>query len=73
MERLEVHEIQKKYPDEWVLIIEPETDELLHIRSGIVVMHSPKRREIYAKLQKYPERRAIYYTGDLSKHKLYAL
>jgi hypothetical protein len=75
MERLKIQEIKEKYPDEWVLLIEPETDAntLLRIRSGIVALHSPKRSDVYAALQQYTERRAIYFTGEIGKNKVYAL
>ena len=73
MERLELQEIKKKYPDEWVLLIELETDESLNIRSGIVAAHSPKRTEIGEKLRQYDKRRAIYFTGEVAKDKIFAL
>jgi len=73
MERMALDQIRKKYPDEWVLLIEPETDKVLHIRSGIVAAHSPKRKDIYDKLQLYKERRAVYFTGEIGKDKVFAL
>lgn len=73
MERLKIQEIKEKYPDEWVLLLEPETDKMLHIHGGIVAVHSPKRSEIYAQLQNYTQRRAVYFTGKFGKNKIYAL
>jgi len=31
LERMQLQEIKKKYHDKWVLLIEPETDEVLSI------------------------------------------
>jgi hypothetical protein len=73
MERLKIQEIKEKYPDEWVLLLEPETDEVLNIYSGVVAIHSTKRSDIYAQLRQYTQRCAIYFTGKFGKNKIYAL
>lgn len=48
MQRMTYSEIKKNYPDEWVLIDEPEVDEALEVRSGIVVAHNSRRDPVYA-------------------------
>lgn len=47
MKRLTLEEIKNRYPNEWVLLADPETDSVLNIKTGIVVAHSPHRNEIY--------------------------
>ena len=40
-ERMTVEEMLKKYPNEWLFIIDPETHEnTTHLVSGIVQVHS---------------------------------
>ncbi|MFQ5706010.1 MAG: hypothetical protein ACE5HO_01090 [bacterium] len=46
MKRMSLNEIRKKYPDEWVLLAGPETDEFLNIKTAVVIAHSPHRSEI---------------------------
>ena len=46
MERLGIDEIKRNYPDEWILLGSPEIDEKNQaILSGIVLYHSPDKRE----------------------------
>lgn len=42
-----IEEIKSLYPDEWVLIGNPQMDESeLHVLSGIPVLHSKDKREV---------------------------
>lgn len=46
-ERMAAGEMSKKYPNEWLFIIEPETREnTTHLVSGVVQVHSKSRSEI---------------------------
>jgi hypothetical protein len=46
-EPLDIAEIKRLYPDEWVLIGDPVMDETdMHILSGIPVLHSKDKKEI---------------------------
>jgi len=46
-ERRSIEDIKKSYPDEWILIGDPEKDEYeMGCRSGIVLYHSPDKREL---------------------------
>jgi len=46
-ERLSIDEIKKSYPDEWILLGDPEENEReMEILSGIVLYHSPDKREV---------------------------
>lgn len=43
---LSINDIKRNYPDEWILLGSPETDEATQeILSGIVLYHSPDKRE----------------------------
>jgi hypothetical protein len=46
-ERRSIDDIKKSYPDEWVLLGNPEKNEHeMKILSGIVLYHSPDKREV---------------------------
>jgi hypothetical protein len=46
-ERIGIDDMKKNYPDEWILLGNPERDESrLHILSGILLYHSPDKREV---------------------------
>lgn len=44
-EKLTWEEIKKKYPNEWVTIVEHESDDLGYVTSGKVIFHHPKKKE----------------------------
>jgi len=46
-ERRSIDDIKKCYPDEWILVGDPEENEReMGIRSGIVLYHSRDKREL---------------------------
>jgi len=46
-ERRSIDDIKKSYPDEWILLGDPEKDEYgMDIYSGVVLYHSPDKREV---------------------------
>lgn len=47
---LTLPEIEARFPSEWVLIGDPQTDEFQRLRSGTVLFHSPDRDEVDRKL-----------------------
>ncbi len=55
-------EMKRKYPDEWLLIIEYDSDESGHLLSGIVARHSPEKDEVY-RLPGLNQSSAFKYTG----------
>ena len=62
-----LEEIEKTYTNEWVLIIECETDDTSNkIKRGRVVAHG-KKRDVYEQAKKYPGKIGIRYTGKLPK------
>ena len=59
-------EIESEFGSEWVLVIEPETNEQLEVVKGKVVHHSKDRDEVYRKaIAVRPKRFAILYTGEI--------
>ena len=64
-ERMTVEEMSKKYPNEWLFIIEPNTREnTTHLVSGIVQVHSKSRYDVSEASRKFKEDAAIRWTGD---------
>jgi hypothetical protein len=45
--RRSIDDIKKSYPDEWILVGDPEENEReMEFRTGIVLYHSPDKREL---------------------------
>jgi hypothetical protein len=65
-EVLSFSEIKKRFDSEWVLVGNPETDDALNVKRGIVLWHSKDRDEVYRKAREiHPNHSAILYTGRL--------
>ncbi len=66
-EILTVEEIRGRYPREWVLIADTESDDLWNVIRGEVLAHSPEREEIDRALTKFQDVRSISieYTGPI--------
>jgi hypothetical protein len=63
-ELLSTPEIQTRYPDEWVLLDNPQTDEKLRVLGGTVLHHSKDRDEVDRKmLELRPKRFTVLFTG----------
>ncbi|MEK6301816.1 MAG: hypothetical protein AABO41_13985 [Acidobacteriota bacterium] len=59
-------EIESQFPSEWVLVEDPETNESLEVRKGVVIYHSKDRDEVYHKaVELRPKRFAMLYTGTM--------
>ena len=60
-------EIRDRYPREWVLIADTESDDLWNVIRGEVLAHSPQREEIDRALTKFKDVRSISieYTGPI--------
>jgi len=57
-------EIEKRYPNEWVMIEDPEVDEHNEVVQGKVIAHSPDRLTAYQVLSKSKDRScASLFTG----------
>lgn len=66
-EVLTINEINERFPDEWVLIGDPETDESLEVVRGKVLCHSKSRNEVNQAAIDLPapKRIAVRYPGAL--------
>lgn len=62
-----IDKIRERYPDEWLLIVDYETDDVTRPVRGILVEHSKHRSDIYEKLPQYRGRVRIEYSGDIPK------
>jgi len=58
-EILTAAEIRDRYPREWVLIADTESDDLWNVIRGEVLAHSPEREEIDQALTKFQDIRSI--------------
>ncbi|MGY6529586.1 MAG: hypothetical protein ACXITR_06620 [Cyanobacterium sp.] len=64
-ERLTLEQIYQQFPDQWVLIVEPQLDEQLTVISGIVVAIANDRHKLYDQLHLSKGKpSAIEYTGS---------
>ena len=72
-ERMTLEEMAKKYPDEWLFIVDCEHSASTELISGIVAVHSPSRNVINEVSAKYKGGAAIRYTGKPPEGRLYLL
>ncbi|MDP2600266.1 MAG: hypothetical protein Q8P84_05975 [Deltaproteobacteria bacterium] len=56
-------EMKKAYPDEWLLIVEYETDQFGGVKAGVVVRHSKDDQEVF-RLPAINKDCAFRYTGE---------
>ncbi len=83
MQTLSIDQIKKQYPDQWILIGNPELSEpdvngsiLSKLIRGIVLFASKDKREIAYKafdLKKAVDTTACIYTGEIPKNRLFLL
>ena len=69
-EILTIEEINQRYPDQWVLIGDPKTDESIEVLGGKVLFHGKSRQEMYeaASALPVPRRFATLFTGKCPEH-----
>jgi hypothetical protein len=48
-EELTIVEIKDRYPEQWILVEDPITDDALEVQRGKVLCHSADRDEVYRK------------------------
>ena len=64
-ELLTIEEIEARYAPDWVLIAEPQTDDMQRLLAGKVVFHSPDRAAVWAKVGELNlDRVAVRYLGE---------
>jgi hypothetical protein len=61
-EHLTIEEMEKQYPDEWLLIVDYELSENTELLSGKLVAHSKSRKEIRDVSMNYTGRVAVHST-----------
>jgi hypothetical protein len=62
-----IAEMESRFPSEWILIGNPQTDQYLEVRGGKVLWHSKDRDEVYQKAIELPAPKdiAFHYTGQV--------
>jgi hypothetical protein len=69
LELLTTSEIWNRFPGEWILIGDPETDEKHEVQAGTLLFHSKEREEVYRKaIELRPRRFATLYTGTMPEN-----
>lgn len=64
MQEMTIGEIESSFDSEWVLVVDPVTDEAFNVLRGKVLHHSKDRDEVYRRgLELRPKRAAILYLG----------
>jgi hypothetical protein len=65
-EILRYEEMKARFPDEWILVGDPQTDDSLQVLSGEVLWHSKDRDELYRKaIELGPRSSAVLYFGQI--------
>ena len=61
-ERLSWEEIKKRFPNEWVCLVDVDRPNMGHVVSGVVYAHDPQHNVLLEK-QKHLEFAGIHWTG----------
>jgi hypothetical protein len=62
-------EIEARFPEEWVLVDEPQTDQYLHVLGGTVLCHSKDRDEFDRQsIALRPRSSAVLFLGTMPEH-----
>ncbi len=65
---LTISEIESRFKSEWVLVEDPQTNDILEVQGGRVRWHSQDRDEVYRKaVELRPKQFAVLYTGIIPK------
>ena len=64
-DKLTWDEIKKKFPDEWVVLVEGSFDENEDPAGGVVYDHDPDRARLYARCLGGPRSTTVLYTGAI--------
>ena len=62
-----IEEMIKAYPNEWLLFVDYEADEMNRPKRGVLVAHSKDRGEIYRQMKKYKGKVGVRFAGKLPK------
>jgi hypothetical protein len=73
-EVLTMAEMEERFPDEWVLILDPDTGSDLKVRSGIVEFHSKDRDAVHDRaVALRPARFALLFLGEAKAPTMFAV
>jgi hypothetical protein len=73
-EIMTMEEMESRFKDEWILIEDPETTEMLQVTRGKVLWHGKDKKELYrVALELRPRSSAIWYIGIWPKDKIVIL
>ena len=72
-ERLTLQEMEQKYPDEWLFIVDCEISENTELLSGVVAVHSKSEDDIHDASMHYKGGAAIHCTSKLPEGMGYLL
>lgn len=73
-EIMTMEEMESRFKNEWILIEDPETTEVLQVTRGKVLWHGKDRDELYrVAMELQPQHSAIWYTGTWPKDKIVIL
>jgi hypothetical protein len=68
-EMLTIEEIEARYAPDWVLIADPQTDEMQRVLGGRVVFHSPDRAAVWKKFGELKlDGAAVHFLGEYPEH-----
>ena len=59
-----IEDIKKRYPDEWIVLGDPEKDEYNRTIAGVVLYHGPDKKELAYRdkpLVKLYKRKALFF------------
>ena len=68
-DKLTWDEIRRQYPDQWVILIDLDADDVSHeVHAGVVFAHSKNERELLAstKAALAGKSSAVLFTGELA-------
>ena len=73
-EVLTMEEIKARYAPDWVLIAEPQTDEMQRLLGGKVIFHSTDRAALWDKVGELKlDRVAVRFLGEYPEHMVFGL
>lgn len=64
-DKLTWDEIKKRFPDEWVVLVDYSFNDNEDLTDGVVYAHGPERAQVYASASQGPKRTAVRYTGEI--------
>ena len=57
-------EIDRAYPNEWVVVVDGVQDECMFVHEGVVLAHGPTREAVRDRLATFEDEYAMWYVGN---------